>query len=375
MLHSLELKRELAAIQASLKKKVENQEPVGAEEQQRLQAAMDEYKNAVAAENAEKGKKTNMEKVTRGMINAALKDFLRGDREKMNQLDATMKAAFQAAATGQNGAVSADGGFLIPEILLPVVENDRQGVDLRSIVTGVTVGTRSGKIPVIDYGAQSVALTAFDENNEISETKAAFTQLAFTLASKGALIPVSNELIRDSATDIVALIATLFNRIYINDVNKDILAKAVAPSDVKKNTVADFGTVAAIDAIKKAIITCPLDAGANASVVVNQNTFAAMALAKDTQGRYLLARDANNETVRQIESRPIHVVEGAALADDTAVVGDYRALYHIAFPALEVQSSTEAGFRTNSTIVRAVARFTDLNTYGKCFTVLSKAGA
>ena len=369
------MKRELAAIQASLKKKVENQEPVSAEEQQRLQAALDEYKKAVAAETAEKGKKTTMEKVTKGMINAALKDFLRGDREKMNQLDAVMKAAFQAASTGQNGAVSADGGFLIPEILLPIVENDRQGVDLRSIVTGVTVGTRSGKIPVIDYGAQSVALTAFDENNEIGETKAAFTQLAFTLASKGALIPVSNELIRDSATDIVALIATLFNRIYINDVNKDILAKAVAPTDVKKNTVADFGTVAAIDAIKKAIITCPLDAGANASVVVNQNTFSAMALAKDTQGRYLLARDANNETVRQIESRPIHVVEGAALADDTAIVGDYRALYHIAFPALEVQSSTEAGFRTNSTIVRAVARFTNLNTYGKCFTVLSKAGA
>ena len=376
MLHSLELKRELAAIQASLKKKVENQETVSAEEQQRLQDALDEYKKAVAAETAEKGKKTNMEKVTRGMINAALKDFLRGDREKMNQLDATMKAAFQATATGQNGAVSADGGFLIPEILLPIVENDRQGVDLRSIVTGVTVGTRSGKIPVIDYANQAgMALEAFDENNSIKEGKAAFTQLAFTLASKGALIPVSNELIRDSATDIVALIATLFNRIYINDVNKDILAKAVAPTDVKKNTVADFGTVAAIDAIKKAIITCPLDAGANASVVVNQNTFAAMALAKDTQGRYLLARDANNETVRQIESRPIHVVEGAALADDTAVVGDYRALYHIAYPALEVQSSTEAGFRTNSTIVRAVARFTDLNTYGKCFTVLSKTGA
>ena len=191
MLHSLELKRELAAIQASLKKKVENQEPVSAEEQRRLQATLDEYKNAVAAETAEKGKKTNMEKVTRGMINAALKDFLRGDREKMNQLDATMKAAFQATATGQNGAVSADGGFLIPEILLPIVENDRQGVDLRSIVTGVTVGTRSGKIPVIDYANQAgVTLEAFDENNSIKEGKAAFTQLAFTLASKGALIPV-----------------------------------------------------------------------------------------------------------------------------------------------------------------------------------------
>ena len=94
MLKCIELKRELAAIRASLKKKVENQEPVSAEEQQRLQAALDNYKNAVAAETAEKGKKPIMEKVTRGMINAALKDFLRGDREKMNQLDATMKAAF-----------------------------------------------------------------------------------------------------------------------------------------------------------------------------------------------------------------------------------------------------------------------------------------
>jgi len=64
MLHSLELKRELAAIRASLKKKVENQEPVSAEEQQRLQAALDEYKKAVAAESAEKGRKPTMERNT-----------------------------------------------------------------------------------------------------------------------------------------------------------------------------------------------------------------------------------------------------------------------------------------------------------------------
>lgn len=367
------MKRELGALQAALKEKVARKEPITDKEQNQLKNLFEEYQASVSAEKAAKGEK-HMEnnKITRGKFNAALKAFLRGDRTAVEALDAAMKANFQATATGQNGAVTADGGVLVPEELLPIVENDRIGVDLRSIVTGVTVGTRSGKIPVIDY-SQNVALENFDENNTISEKKAAFTQLQFLLASMGALVPVSNELIRDSATDVISIIGTLFNRVYVKTVNKDILVKAMAATDAKKKTVTDLATVAAIDAIKQAIITSPLDAGANASVVMNQNTFSNMAVAKDKQDRYLLARDANNETVRQIEGRPIYVVEGDSLADDTVVVGDYRSIYHIAFPSLEIASSSEIGFKQNSTVIRAIARFTDVATYGKAFTVLTKA--
>lgn len=77
---------------------------------------------------------------------------------------------------------------------------------------------------------------------------------------------------------------------------------------------------------------------------MNQVTWAGLALAKDKQDRYLLSRDANNAAVKEIEGRPIIVAEGSNLADNTILVGDFSALYHIAYPSLEVASSEEAGF-------------------------------
>ena len=56
---------------------------------------------------------------------------------------------FFNTASGQNGAVDADGGYLIPEEFLPLAELNLGGVDLRAIVTNVPVTTRSGKVPVV----------------------------------------------------------------------------------------------------------------------------------------------------------------------------------------------------------------------------------
>lgn len=105
---------------------------------------------------------------------------------------------------------------------------------------------------------------------------------------------------------------------------------------------------------------------------MNQTTWAGLALAKDKQDRYLLSRDANNAAVKEIEGRPIIVVEGSNLADNTILVGDFSALYHIAYPSLEVASSEEAGFTKNSVLVRAVCRFTDISVYDKAFVKLTK---
>ena len=79
----------------------------------------------------------------------------------------------------------------------------------------------------------------------------------------------------DSQTDVIGVITRLFNRVYVRDCNATILGAVTKASGIKKTQVTGLTTVAGIDAIKKAVITCPLDAGANATVVMNQSTFAA----------------------------------------------------------------------------------------------------
>jgi HK97 family phage major capsid protein len=98
-----------------------------------------------------------------------------------------------------------------------------------------------------------------------------------------------------------------------------------------------------------------------------QATWAALANAVDKNDRYLLARDAFNNTIREIEGRPVVVVENGELTALTILVGDFSAMYHIAYPDLEVMASAEAGFAKNSVLVRAVCRHTNICTYAAAF--------
>ena len=367
MLKSLEMKTEIKSLREEIQALIDQKEAVPVEMQNKLQDALSDYEKQLEVEAAAKNSKNkgenNMDKKS---FNAALKSYLLGIKNEDT-------AKFFNTATGQNGTVDADGGVLIPSELLDLKENNGINNDLRSLTTAIAVGTRSGSVPIIDY-SQTVTLTDFDENNAIAEKKAVFTSTKFNLASKGAIIPVSRELLMDAKTDVMAVIGKLFNRVYVKAVNKEILSAAKAAVDATAKTVTAVASKEGLDAIKAAVISLPLDAGANATIVMNQKTFAAMAVVSDNEGRYLLARDANGNTIRQLEDRPVIVVENDELGDNTVLVGDFRAMYHIAYPELEVAADESAGFRNNSVLVRAICRFTDINTYTAAFTVI-KQGA
>lgn len=357
MLKSIELKQDIDALKAEIDKMIADKVEVPEEKQNEFNAMMDEYESIKAEEKAKEAKPMEL---TKKSFNDALKSFLvTKDSAKLVEL--------YNAATGNNGAVVADGGALVPEELLDVVENGEEVLDLRQYVSVVQVSSRSGKIPVIDY-SQKLELVDFDENNEIAETKALFKQLAYTLKSKGAIIPVSNELIRDAASDILAIISKLFGIVYRHDVNKKILDVAVAGAGQTVNGYT--ATKAGVDLIKTAVNTLPVDAKANAKIVMNTTTFAALANVSDKQDRYLLARDANGNTIPQIEGKEIIVVDDKDMASGI-VVANLKTIYHIENPGLEVASSAEAGFTINGVKMRAVCRYTDAATYDAAVKVIT----
>ena len=351
MLKSMEIRQEIDELTAAINDKISNKLEVTADESAQLQALMDEFKSVKSAEDSAKkvikGEKT-MDKME---MKAALKSFLRGE-----------KTEYFDNAAGNNGAVTADGGALVPSELLGLAENNGVAADLRSICTVIPVSTRTGSVPTIDYG-QTMVLTAFDENNSITEKKAAFASVPFTLASKGAIVPVSRELLWDANSDVLAVVGKLFNKVYMNTVNGAVLTAATTGL----TAITAATAAAAIDKVKEAVIGLPLASAGKAHVVMNQATYAKLALAKDGDNRYLLARDANNATIPMIEGAPVIVCEAKDLANDTIVVGDFSAIYHVENPGLEIMSSEEAGFAKNSVLVRIIARFADINTYAGAF--------
>ena len=358
MLRSVEIKQEIDELTAFINDKISKKLEVPEDVQAKLQAKISEYKTQKAAEAAAKNNfEKGEEKMDKKVFGKALKAALLGN-------DTELKKLYNTAA-GNNGAISADGGYLVPQELLGLKENNAVGVDMRNYCTVIEVGTRSGSVPTIDYG-QNVSLTAFDENNSITETKAAFGSVSFTLASKGAIIPVSRELLMDANTDVLGVIGKLFGRVYKKDVNTALLTAATSAATAA-GTPANMASKATIDAIRAAINTVPIDAGANAIVVIPQASWSGLANVCDKNDRYLLAQDAFGNTIRQIEGRPVVVVEDGELATRTILVGDFSAMYHIAFPDLEVMASAEAGFAKNSVLVRAICRHTNICTYAAAF--------
>ncbi len=357
MLKSMELRQEIDELTAEIKNKIAARQEVPEALQAKLESTIMEFKAQKAAESAAKSTVKGEEKMDKKLFNSALKKALLGN-------DTELKTIYNMAA-GNNGAINADGAYLVPQELLGLKENNGLGVDMRDYCTVINVGTRAGSVPTIDY-SQNVSLTAFDENNAITETKAAFGSVSFSLASKGAIIPVSRELLMDANTDVLAVIGKLFSRVYKKDVNTALLTAATSAATAA-GTPANMASKATVDAIRAAINTIPLDAGSNCIVVIPQSSWAGLANVCDKNDRYLLAQDAYGNTIRQIQGRPVVVVEDGELATRTILVGDFAAMYHIAYPDLEVMSSADAGFAKNSVLVRAVCRHTNICTYAAAF--------
>ena len=364
MLKSVECKQEMVNLQAQIKELTDKGEAVAPELVAQYKEKKDEYIAALEKEMEEK--KVSQPVIIdaaskKAMFNQSLKKALLGIKDENYD-------KFFNLASGQNGANGADGGYLIPEEFLPLAELNLGGVDLRAIVTNVPVTTRSGKVPVVDYDAQTVQLADFDENNAVPQTKAVFDSKSFTLGSKGAIIPVSRELLLDANSNVLAIISNVFGTVYRKTVNKAITGLVETDTTEGKQTPANIND--AIDAIKKSVIETKTAFG-GPTIVVGKAAWAKLALAKDAQERYLLARDANNSTIKAIEGCTVLVVDDKDISANTVLVGDFSAIYHIAFPSLEIASSEHAGFGTNSVHVRAVCRFTNLDVYKEAFTQIT----
>ena len=151
MLKSLEMKKEIKALREEIQALIDQEKPVPVEMQNKLQDALSDYEKQLEAEAVAKNSKNkgenNMDKKS---FNAALKSYLLGIKNEDT-------AKFFNTATGQNGAVDADGGVLIPSELLDLKENNGINNDLRSLTTAISVGTRSGSVPIIDYSHQHIS--------------------------------------------------------------------------------------------------------------------------------------------------------------------------------------------------------------------------
>lgn len=346
MLKSIEIRNAIDELGAKIHQGIaDNIDMTSAAEE--LAGLMAEYQAAVAEENTVKNEDVKeIPKMDRKQLNAELKNFLLGMPSIFNENEGDAPAPL-----GNNGKVSADGGALIDSELQELFQVGGQGVKLVDYCSVYNVGTRAGAVPTVNFDNQdAMALVNLEECNPLEEGKMAFNATNYNLAPMGKVIPVSVQLLKEANTDVINVISNGFNVVHKRGTNKAICDAVEA---VATSAGANLAVGAAIDAIKKQVIELPA-AAADAVVICPKAVWSALACAKDKQDRYLLSRDANGAAVKEIEGRPVLVVENTEMTAKTILVGDLSAVAHIQIGALEVASDKSAGFTRAAVMVRAL---------------------
>ena len=147
---------------------------------------------------------------------------------KIRDYNDTIKGHLKAAL-GLSEGVAADGGNLVPtEFMATVIEFATQQSPILSRVWRIPMNSLTLKIPRLTQSAGSyfggITLYWKDEAAQKTSTKPAFEQLTFTAKKLIGLIYMTDELIADSAINLVNYITGLFVRAFQYEMERVIIA-------------------------------------------------------------------------------------------------------------------------------------------------------
>ena len=193
------------------------------------------------------------------------------------------------------------GAVLVPvEVSTNVLELKDGQVDLTAYVTSETVGTGSGKFPVAKRA--TAILATKEELADIADiADPLFIDVEYSAKTRIGQIAFSNELIEDSAIDVVAYAEKQMQRMVRNTNNKGILD--VLNTFAVKNAIGADGL--------KSIVNIELDPELDTKFVVDQNAYQYIDTLKDSQGRYLLQDSIAFDSGKSLFGKEVIVISNA----------------------------------------------------------------
>lgn len=250
--------------------------------------------------------------------------------------------------------VEEDGGVLVPIDQRTKIEELKRSLNsLKQYCKVMPVSTLSGSMPIeVDNNDR---LINFDEMVEIAEGDIKFKKIDWKVSTKGLLIPLSNQLKADEKANLLPYISSHFAKRAVRTENKDII-DLMNTADVYNGTgYTDIFT----------ILNIRLDPAIsyNAKIFTNQSGFDYLDSLKDNNGRELLQPILTDSTKRAFRGREVVVINDSEYINGANEIsfwiGDLNSYcYFMDRMTLEVAMSNEAGFKSYSTFLRAVERYT-----------------
>lgn len=217
------------------------------------------------------------------------------EKNKTDELKSFTKAV-RSFITGKGlvEGVDANGGYTVPEDVSTKIEYYKdvdysllQDIDVETVSTNKGSRTYQKKSEVDTF-------VDIDENGEITEEIDAptFERLTYTIQDRAGFMPVSNDLVNDSDSNIIDIVSQWLGKADVATSNKKILALVATKEEVELTD---------IDGIKKALnVTLGQAYKQGAKIYTNDDGLNYLDTLKDTTGRPLLNPDPTAPSKMQL---------------------------------------------------------------------------
>lgn len=260
---------------------------------------------------------------------------------------------------GMTEGTPADGGLIVPSDIQTMIREQMRALNpLSELFTVETVSTNTGSR--VRDTAPTNGFTKVAEMGTISkDDKPAFAKVEFTVEDYALIVPVSNDLLKDTDQNLLAYLSRWLGKKAVITENKLLLTLLTALD----GSAASITETGALKAIKKMVnVTLDPIFGVSASFLTNQSGFNFLDSLEDGNGRPLLQINPADRTQYMVGGRAVHVVSDAVLPNKKTAplyVGDFKSFGTLfRRQAMEIASTNVGGnaWTTNSTEVRAITR-------------------
>lgn len=243
----------------------------------------------------------NKAKNVAGAFINAIKSAILGTR--MSDEDATIVNQMKEGS-------GEDGGLTVPEDISTTIHELRRSEDALETLVNVENVSKVKGSRIYEVNADSVPFDNVDEEAEFPEADTpTLKKVNYTIKKKGGILSCTQELIKDSAENILA-----FLKKWIAKKSK-ATRNALILNKIKEITTEKEVSITGIDDFKD-VFNVKLDPAiaVSSGIVTNQDGFNWLDKLKDSDGDYILQKDITDKTKRLLfGTYPVHVISNKVL--------------------------------------------------------------
>lgn len=222
------------------------------------------------------------------------------------------------------GVTTENASAVVPsDVIGEVFDLKGSTYNLAQYTTVKEVSNGQGSYPVANV--QEATLLTKEELAEIADVDAnMFTNVDYKVETRAGKIALSNEVIEDSAVDIVGEVKDQLSQLVINTDNQKIIELLKTLPAVE---------ISGLDDLKK-VKNVTLDPALAPMVITNQSGYNHLDTLKDLDERYILQPDVTAPSGFSLFGMPLVVVSNKLLADEGAdapiIIGDLKQAVFVA---------------------------------------------